>query len=184
MPELSANTNWIKTDFDDLVAGQSLPPCDHVYICLGTTMKTAGSKNAFRKVDFEYCLAIAKRAREAGATTLNLVSSVGANAASKSFYLQTKGALENAITALGFPMVNIYRPSLLLGNRAEKRPIEALGILLFRAIEPLLVGSLRKYRGVDVELLATAMVENANTPRTPKGINYFHFKEISGRHLI
>ncbi len=180
MPGLSANTKWMKTDFDDLVAGASLPSCDHVYICLGTTMKKAGSKDAFWKVDFEYSLAVAKRAREAGATTLSLVSSVGANAVSKNFYLHTKGALENAITALDFPTVNIYRPSMLLGNRAEKRPLEALGIILFRAIGPLLVGSLQKYRGIEAELLASAMVQNTSNTRIPKGINHFYFKEISG----
>ncbi|MFT4962602.1 MAG: hypothetical protein ACI92Z_003702 [Paracoccaceae bacterium] len=162
MPDLSSNTKWLETDFDDLVDGGSLPSCDHVYICLGTTMKKVGSKDAFWKVDFEYCLAVAKRARESGATTLSLVSSVGANAASKNFYLHTKGALEDAITALDFPTVNIYRPSLLLGNRAERRPLEALGIILFRAIGPLFVGSLRKYRGIEVELLAATMVENTN----------------------
>ena len=180
IPDLSANTKWIKTDFDDLVAGGSLPPCDHVYICLGTTMKKAGSKDAFWKVDFEYSMAVAKQAREAGATTLSLVSSVGANSASSNFYLHTKGALENAITALGFPTVNIYRPGLLLGNRNERRPLEALGIYLFKAIGPLFIGSLRKYRGIDVDLLAAAMVENAASTHIPTGINYFHFNEISG----
>lgn len=177
---LSANTKWMKADFDDLIAGGSLPPCDHVYICLGTTMKKAGSKDAFWKVDFEYCLAVAQKARDAGATTLSLVSSVGANAESNNFYLHTKGALEKAITALDFPTVNIYRPSFLLGNRTERRPLEALGIHLFKAIGPLFIGGSRKYRGIDVELLAATMVKNTTSTRIPEGINYFHFNEISG----
>lgn len=180
IPDLSANTKWMKTDFDDLVAGGRLPPCDHVYICLGTTMKKAGGKDAFWKVDFGYCLAVAKQAREAGATTLSLVSAVGANAESNNFYLHTKGALEKAITALDFPTVNIYRPSFLLGNRTERRPLEALGIHLFKAIGPLFIGGLRKYRGIDVELLAASMVENTTSTHIPKGINYFYFNEISG----
>ena len=180
IPDLSANTTWMKTDFDDLVAGESLPACDHVYICLGTTMKKAGSKDAFWKVDFEYSMAVAKQAREAGATTLSLVSSVGANAESSNFYLHTKGALENAITALDFATVNIYRPGLLLGNRTERRPLEALGIFLFKAIGPLFFGGLRKYRGIDAELLAAAMVENTTSTHIPRGVNYFYFTEISG----
>ncbi|OUS09129.1 hypothetical protein A9Q96_00165 [Rhodobacterales bacterium 52_120_T64] len=180
IPDLSENTKWMETDFDDLVAGGSLPPCDHVYICLGTTMKKAGSKDAFWKVDFEYCIAVAKKAREAGATTLSLVSSVGANAESNNFYLHTKGTLEKAITALDFPTFNIYRPSFLLGNRTERRPLEALGIHLFKAIGPLFIGGLRKYRGVDVELLAAEMVENATGTHIPEGINYFYFNEFSG----
>ncbi|MDA0222301.1 MAG: NAD-dependent epimerase/dehydratase family protein [Proteobacteria bacterium] len=181
IPDLAENTRWVQTDFDGLVLGGNLPPCNHVYICLGTTMAKAGSKDAFWKVDFEYCLAVAKRAREAGATTLSLISSVGADAASKNFYLHTKGSLENAIATLDFPRVNIYRPGLLLGNRTERRPLEALGIILFGAISPLLVGSLQKYRGIDVELLASSMVENANDTRTPEGINYFHFRDIRRR---
>ena len=180
IPDLSPSTKWMKTDFDDLVASGSLPPCDHVYICLGTTMKKAGSKDAFWKVDFDYCLAVATKAREAGATTLSLISSVGANAESSNFYLHTKGALENAITALEFPTLNIYRPGILLGNRTERRQLEAFGIHLFKAIGPLFVGGLRKYRGVVVELLAAAMVENATGTHIPKGINYFYFNEISG----
>lgn len=180
IPDLSVNTQWMKTNFDDLVASGSLPPCDHVYICLGTTMKKAGSKDAFWKVDFEYCLAVAKRAREVGATTLSLVSAVGANVESKNFYLHTKGALEKAITALDFPRVNIYRPSFLLGNRTESRPLEALGIHLFKAIGPLFIGGSRKYRGIDVELLAATMVHNSTSAHIPQGINYFYFNEISG----
>jgi len=143
-------------------------------------MKKAGSKDAFWKVDFEYCLAVAKKAREAGATTLSLVSSVGANAESNNFYLHTKGSLENAITTLYYPTFNIYRPGILLGNRTERRPLEALGIHLFRAIGPLFIGRTRKYRGIDVELLATKMIENATNTKLPKGINYFYFDEING----
>jgi len=180
IPDLLANTKWMKTDFDDLIAGESLPPCDHVYICLGTTMKKAGSKDAFWKVDFEYCLAVARKAREAGATTLSLVSSVGANAESNNFYLHTKGSLENAITVLGFPTVNIYRPGILLGNRTERRPLEAIGIHLFKAIGPLFIRGFQKYRGIDVELLAATMVENTSSTHIPKGINYFYFNEITG----
>lgn len=178
IPDHATNTKWMKTDFDDLVAGGNLPPCDHVYICLGTTIKKAGSKDAFWKVDFVYALAVAKKAREAGATTLSLVSSVGADDASKNFYLHTKGSLEKAIAVLDYPTVNIFRPSLLLGDRTERRPLEALGKILFKAIGPLFVGGLQKYRGIEVEFLAASMVENATNTSIPEGINYYHFKNI------
>lgn len=175
---LAASTKWVKSDFADLVAGKSLPPCDHVYICLGTTMAKAGSKDAFWKVDFEYALATAKRAKESGADTLSLVSSVGADATSRNFYLHTKGALEDAILDLGYSTVNIYRPSILLGARKERRPLEGIGVILFRLLGSLLFGGLKKYRGIDAELLAASMVENASNTSTPKDINYFYFKEI------
>lgn len=180
VPDLAANTKWTETDFEALTVGGNLPPCDHVYICLGTTMAKAGSKEAFWKVDYEYSLAVAKRAREAGATTVSLISSVGANAASRNFYLHTKGSLEDAIAALGFPTVNIFRPGLLLGNRRERRPLEALGIILFKAIGPLFVGSLQKYRGIEVELLAASMVRKANNSDTPKGVTCFYFRDFIG----
>jgi uncharacterized protein YbjT (DUF2867 family) len=174
-------TTWLKTDFDDLVAGGKLPPCDHVYICLGTTMKTAGSKDAFWKVDFEYSLAVANQALDAGATTLSLVSSVGASTASNNFYLHTKGALEDAITAIGFTKVNIYRPSLLLGNRTERRPLEALGMILFKALGRFFVGRFQKYRGIEAAILADAMVENADNLRATTGVKFFYFRDIISR---
>lgn len=105
-------------DFDRLPA---LPGVDDVFIALGTTIKAAGSQEAFRRVDFDAVLATAKAGRAAGATRLLVVSALGADAASRVFYNRVKGEMEQAIVGLGYERVVIAQPSLLLGDR------EALG---------------------------------------------------------
>ncbi len=162
-------------DFDELLTSGELPLCDHLYLCLGTTIKTAGSKEAFRRVDFDYCVGIATLAVNAGTSVVSLVSSVGADASSSNFYLRTKGEVEEAITTLGFSTINIYRPGLLIGKRSEGRLGEGLGKIIFNIIGPLLFGSLSKYRSVKAETLAHAMIENRSGP---SGINYFFFKQF------
>ena len=85
---LPENVSLLDINFDDFLENGSLPSCDHIYICLGTTIKKAGSQSEFKKVDFDYCVSFAKKAREAGATKISLVSSVGANPYAKNFYLK------------------------------------------------------------------------------------------------
>lgn len=80
-------------DFDDFIVNGLLPRCDHLYICLGTTIKKAGSKAEFRRVDLDYCLAFANKAKESGASKISVVTSIGADAKSSNFYLRTKGLL-------------------------------------------------------------------------------------------
>lgn len=131
---------------------------DDVYCALGTTMKKAGSKEAFREVDYAIPLRMAERARAAGARSFALVSSVGADARAASFYLRTKGELEDALEGLGFDALVILRPSLLLGDRAEDRAGERFGIALGRAVTGLLIGPLRKYRPIQADQVAAAMI--------------------------
>jgi uncharacterized protein YbjT (DUF2867 family) len=117
-----------RVDFDRLDAHPGhFRGVDAAFCALGTTIKAAGSQEAFRRVDFDYPLAVAKAARAAGATHFLLVSALGASARSKVFYGRVKGELEDAVTRLGFPAVTIARPSLLLGDREERRPGEELG---------------------------------------------------------
>ncbi|MCG3189691.1 MAG: hypothetical protein LKCHEGNO_02188 [Burkholderiaceae bacterium] len=94
-----------------------LPTVDDAYCCLGTTIKVAGSQEAFRAVDFDAALAFARAAKEAGATRFGLVSALGADPASGIFYNRVKGETERAIAALGFESMVIARPSMLLGDR-------------------------------------------------------------------
>jgi uncharacterized protein YbjT (DUF2867 family) len=108
-------------DFDRLQSNSDWFKADLVFSALGTTIATAGSQKAFRRVDFEYPLAIAKEARAAGARHFLFVSALGANPRSFFFYNRVKGELEEAILALGYPSVTIARPSLLLGEREEHR---------------------------------------------------------------
>ena len=109
------------TDFDPIEAaiaglGETV---DDAFCALGTTIKTAGSRAAFRRVDFGYVVAFARAARAAGARHFMLVSAIGASARSRIFYLRVKGETEEAVAALGYPALHIFRPGLLLGQRAE-----------------------------------------------------------------
>ena len=137
-----------------------LPPIDAdvVFCCLGTTIKQAGSQRAFLAIDFDLVVSIARAAAAAGARSLVVVSSVGADPASANFYLRTKGEMEQAVGEIGFAKFGIVRPSLLLGDRDEFRPAEALGKIATTLINPFLLGGLAKYRGVDADTVATAMI--------------------------
>jgi len=127
---------------------------DHVFCALGTTIAKAGSQENFRRVDFDYPLAIARAALDAGARHLVLVSSLGADPDGRVFYLKVKGELEKAISELGFRGVTFLRPSLLLGERKEPRLAEQFYEVLLRAAP-------KRYRGVQAETVARAMLESA-----------------------
>lgn len=115
------------TDFDKLADHPDWFAVSHVFCALGTTIKVAGSQAAFRQVDFEYPLAIAKLAKAQGAQHFYLVSALGANARSGVFYNRVKGELEDALKALNFASLTIAQPSLLMGERAEYRFGEEVG---------------------------------------------------------
>ena len=175
IPNLPPNITEMIIDFDAFEKNGSLPSCNNVFICLGTTIKTAGSQENFRKVDIDYCLSIAKKAKESGAETLSLISSIGANSSSKNFYLKTKGELEEAIQNLGFSTVNIFRPSFLVGERSDRRLAEKVAIRLAKIIDLFLIGSASKYRSVKAELLAKTMVSKIDSK---PGVNYFYFDDF------
>ena len=120
----------------DFAALPVLPPADEVYLALGTTIRDAGSAAAFRALDFDANLAVARAAQAAGARRAGLVSAMGASAASRLFYSRAKGELEDALAALDFAGLVIARPSLLTGDREmlgqKRRPGEAWGLALDR----------------------------------------------------
>jgi uncharacterized protein YbjT (DUF2867 family) len=132
-----------------------------VFCCLGTTLRKAGSRAAFRRVDHDYVRDLAAATSRAGARQFLLVSSSGANPGSRVFYSRVKGDAETAVRAVQFRSVHIFRPSLLLGERAELRPAERVGIVVARAVAPLLVGPLRPYRPIHAATVARAMVRVA-----------------------
>ena len=171
---LPENVSLLNINFDDFVENGSIPSCDHLYICLGTTIKKAGSQSEFKKVDFDYCLSFAKKAREAGATKISLISSVGANPYANNFYLKTKGEVEEEIIKIDFQAINIFRPSLLLGQRAESRFLEKIGQNLSSFINFFLIGHLRKYRSVKASNVAYCM---ANYEQNG-GIKYLYFDDF------
>jgi uncharacterized protein YbjT (DUF2867 family) len=149
----------IVIDFENLQDYQGYFGCDHVYVCLGTTIQKAGSKSAFRKVDFEYVHVAAQLAKAQRAASFVWISSVGANAKSTNFYLRVKGELENAILIMsGGLNVSAVRPSLLLGDRKEIRPAEKLSGLVGQIFRPLFIGKLSKYKPVNASDVASQMI--------------------------
>ena len=172
---LPKNVSLLNINFDDFLENGSLPSCDHIYICLGTTIKKAGSQSEFKKVDFDYCVSFAKKAREAGATKISLVSSVGANPYVKNFYLKTKGEVEEEIKKIDFHYINIFRTSLLLGSREENRFLEKIGQNLSSFINFFLIGSLRKYRSIKSSNVACCM---ANYKQSG-GVRYLYFDDFN-----
>ena len=149
--------------------GDDLQFPEDVFVALGTTIKKAGSQQAFYRVDYNYPFQVAYLAQQRGAQRFLMVSALGANAASRVFYNRVKGEAENAIRELGLPKVWFFRPSLLLGERAESRPGEKLGQAIGKWIAPLLVGRLRRYRPIEADAVAAAMVYTA-THEVPPGV--------------
>ncbi len=147
-------------DFDHLREGNP-GFVDAAFCCLGTTIKTAGSEAAFRRVDHDYVLAFAEAAKAHGAGHLGVVSSMGADATSRIFYNRVKGETERDLKQLGFTSLAIYQPSILLGNRKEQRPMERAGIMVAQALSSLMLGPLRKYRAIRVTTIAKAMLRQS-----------------------
>ena len=145
-------------DFDARPADAPQWAVDGIICTLGTTIKKAGSQPAFRKVDHDYPLAVATLARRHGAVAFALTSSVGADPRSRNFYLRTKGETERALAGCGFPSLTLVRPSFIGGVRAERRPLEALGLAVFGGIAWLVP---RRYRIVPAERIARALLEAA-----------------------
>lgn len=144
-------------DFDRLDRAD-FAGADDVFGCLGTTIKVAGSQEAFRKVDQHYTVKAAELAKAAGATRFGLVSSVGADARSRNFYLRVKGETERDVEAIGFATLVVARPSGLVGHREHGRPGEKVGIAVGRALSFALVGGLEKYRPIEARVVANALV--------------------------
>jgi len=159
-------------EFDQLGReGFDFPQVDDVFCCLGTTIKVAGSQAAFRQVDFVYVVSLASLALGRGAQQFLLVSSLGANPKSPIFYSRVKGETEAAVSALTFEGRQIFRPSILVGERREQRPGERAGIAVMRGVSFAMLGPLRKYRPIAAATVANAMVRVA--VQAPSGVNVY-----------
>ncbi|TGE25766.1 NAD-dependent epimerase/dehydratase family protein [Hymenobacter aquaticus] len=148
-------------DLDQLEQHRMALIADDVFCCLGTTMRQAGSKEAFYKVDYLYVVKLAALTATNFAAQFMVVSAMGADARSRIYYNHVKGEMEDAVRQTQFRAIHIFRPSLLLGERGEKRAGEQLGAVLLRVLNPLLVGPLRKYRAVPAAAVARAMLRAA-----------------------
>lgn len=163
-------------DFERPNQYESLVKAHDIFCCLGTTIKKAGSQEAFYKVDFTYPHEVAWIAHDNGAGQFLLVSALGADAKSRIFYNRVKGEVEEAVSRLGFAGVQIFRPSLLLGERAEFRLGERVAEKLARVFSFLFIGALKKYRPVEARHVAQAMVKIAK--EQPAGVNIYESDRI------
>ena len=160
-------------DLGALGAIADLPRTDDVFCCLGTTIKKAGSQDAFRRVDHDYVLELARAGLRFGATQFLLVSAIGADPTSRVFYSRVKGEVEAAVRKLPYRAVQIFRPGLLLGNRTEFRLGERIAMLTMPLLQPLLVSRLRRFRSITASNVARAMVSIAR--EMPRGPNVFEY---------
>jgi uncharacterized protein YbjT (DUF2867 family) len=163
-------------DFDHLDRNAELFRADDVFCCLGTTIRNAGSQEAFRKVDFTYVVQAAALASKNGAKQFLLVSSLGANPRSRAFYSRVKGEVEEAVSKLPFRGVHIFRPSFLLGEREERRRGEKLAIMLVKVLQPLMIAGWKRLRPVHAETVAAAMARVAGMNK--QGVNIFESDQI------
>lgn len=152
-----------------------LPAPDVAFSCLGTTIKKAGSKEAFRAVDHDAVLAFARAAKDQGARAFLHVTSAGADARSRIFYQAVKGQVEEALAALGFESLVALRPSILDGDRGDSRPLEKIGLSIGRALGPLL----GKYRPTPASAVAAAMVDAWKSGK--RGVRTIEVDEIWDR---
>jgi uncharacterized protein YbjT (DUF2867 family) len=150
---------------------------DVIFCSVGTTQKKVhGDQEAYRKVDFDIPLTIARIGKEKGVKQFILVSSIGANTGSNNFYLRLKGEIENAISEVGYESLYIIRPSMLLGKRDEFRLGENIGQAVMRSASFLFFGPMKKYYPVQAKDVAGAMIEAAREKR--KGINIIQYDEM------
>jgi len=161
-PELPAGAQSARlvSHVSESLLDAQVPPADDMFIALGTTISVAGSQAAFRAVDLDAVLALARAARAAGVRRLGVVSAMGADAKSQVFYNRVKGEMEQAVSALGFDTVVIARPSLLDGERdalgQPTRRGEQLALKVMRLLKPLIP---RNYRAISDAYVAKALVE-------------------------
>jgi len=157
------------TDFKSAIAG-----CDAVFVAVGTTQKKVkGDKAAYRKVDYDIPVNAAQYSSEAGCNRFLLVSSVGADSLSSNFYLKLKGEVEDKISSMSIPSISIFRPSMLLGNRQESRPMESIAQVMSKGLSFLFPG---KFKPIAAENVAKAMIAASKLDKP--GFHIYHFKDM------
>ncbi|WP_339657397.1 nucleoside-diphosphate sugar epimerase [uncultured Maribacter sp.] len=135
---------------------------DEVYCCIGTTAKKTPDKNLYKKIDYGIPVSAAKLAKENDIPTFLVISAMGANRTSSIFYNRTKAEMEHDVLQQGIENTSILRPSLIGGERNEGRVLEKIGIMVFKILQPFFIGPLKKYRIINAESIAQAMLHLAN----------------------
>lgn len=151
-------------DFNTLPSLKSEITADEVFLTLGTTTKHTPNREEYYRIDHDYPVLAAKLAQENGATSVFVVTAVGANKDSNMFYIRTKGEVERDIQALGFKHTHIFQPSMIVGQREEKRAMEKALINVWKVVDSVFVGPLERYKGIDGKDIARAMMNAAQRP--------------------
>ncbi|MBC2724611.1 oxidoreductase [Desulfosporosinus sp.] len=150
-------------EFNNLPYYKEFFEVNDVFCCLGTTIKKAKSQAAFKKVDVEYPLELAKLAKEMKVEKFLVISSMGANPKSPVFYSRMKGLLEEELKMISIKSLHIFRPSLLLGDRKEFRMGESISAYLTKGISFIFIGPLKKYKPIDAKRVAKGMYKAAQS---------------------
>lgn len=166
-----AKIQEIIVDFDQLENSLKEIKATHAFCCLGTTIKKAGSKEAFRKVDFDYVLNFAKAVNGIGCENFSVITALGTKTSSMIFYNQVKFEITEKLKTVGFKQLNILQPSLLLGERTESRSGEDIAQNFFKWTKNLWVGPLKNYAGIQGSQVAKAMIAISKTSK--EGVHFY-----------
>lgn len=155
--------SYVTTDFSSMDSYENMFENADVYCCLGTTIKQVGyDKEKFKSADLYTPLQIAEAAKRFNSNQFLIISAMGANSKSSVFYNRVKGELHDKLLSIDSPALHVFQPSLLLGNRKEKRTGEKIGTILSAILNPIMIGGLKKYRGIHVATVAKAMANIAS----------------------
>ncbi len=177
--KLSKQHSKLKTiiaDYHSLAQHQHELIADDVYITVGTTKKKTPDTETYYQIDHDYPVLAAAITKSNGATSVLMVTAVGASVNSSIFYSRTKGEVERDVIAIDFRHTHIFRPSMIMGERTEKRALEKFFINLFAGVNLLMVGNLNKYKCILAKDVATAMFEAAQKPT--KKVKVYHWEEM------
>jgi uncharacterized protein YbjT (DUF2867 family) len=163
-------------DFDAIESLKLDFQIDDVFCALGTTIKNAGSQDAFYKVDYTYVVNQGKWCAANSVRRFLIVSAMGASSKSGIFYNRVKGEMEMAVSKLNIPQIQVFRPSLLMGNRTEKRGGEKFAQIMMGGLGFLFVGPLLKYKAIHADVVANAMIDAAK--QEVKGFRVYESGEM------
>jgi uncharacterized protein YbjT (DUF2867 family) len=161
LPVKHQKLTQLVVDFDKLDEYADLITGNAIFCCLGSTKKKTPDLAVYRKIDHDYPLKLAELAKRNGIDQYHLVSALGADSQSSNFYTKMKGETEDAIKQVGLKGLHIYQPSLLTGDRKEHRPMEGFFTVLMKIVNPLLIGSLNKYKSIPAETVAKTMLNQS-----------------------
>jgi len=187
----SDNIEQIIVNFDSLEE-LKLPKVDHVFLCLGYELRAwellsmpEKLKKPFYKVDYDYTLEIAKKSLDSGCSSISLISAIGANSSSPSFYLKTKGDIEEEIKRLPFRKINIFQPGHLAGriDWQRKKNDPRIDVFAFEAaslfFDPFMISGLKKFRSINADKLAKFVVNKSKDKKY--GINYMSYNDFTSK---